>query len=40
MPDGRVLREVDGAGAALVGGARKWRTTNLKKAAMIMATWR
>jgi hypothetical protein len=26
--------------ASLVGGARKWQITNLKKAAMIMATWR
>lgn len=26
--------------ASLVGGARKWRITNLKKAAMVMATWR
>jgi hypothetical protein len=26
--------------ASLVGGARKWRITNLKQAAMVMATWR
>jgi hypothetical protein len=26
--------------ASLVGGARKWRITNLKEAAMVMATWR